>query len=894
MEEDPQSALGHVNRGIDALSDDDGERARRHFAQALHLEPENEIAWLWMSESSTVPGEQLYCLNRAVGINPDSRGKAHRDALRQAGVAPLIPPAIRDLEHPPLPPSYRPGAPALVLPHALRNRSRRGLKTAPAPPVTDGNEESTEGDDPALLEKPVVRGDWHWTWIAGLSALAILIAAGSYWLFTREPFLGETWNVALVAPMTGDNAWVGEELERGATIAVNIWNETNDDFHLKLSVYDDENDPEVAVAIANDLATNSSVVAVIGHGTSSTSLAAAPIYQAAGLPVVSSTATINELADFEGYFRTIFSDQSEAAMLATYLRHVLNTDRVTIVSGETTYEINLTDQFADAFVASGGEVAGEQIITSDDTVGSIASIVDELAQADDPGMIFLATSEDHGHEFLLALRRAGVTTPVFGSETMGSSEFAERFADEPEETATPGFFTEGMYAVSPLIYDSVGADALRFAEWYEAEYGIAPSWRPARTWDAVSAIAVAIGRGNPSSPDIAADRTIVREQLAAMTSIETAVPGITGDFYFTEAGDSPQSLSIGHFADGIFSSAPTQYRLVTDPDAYDISEEVESGRAIDLNGNYLREYRVVYIGVEMIELRDLKTAEQTFFADFFLYFRWNGDDAPLDIIFTNSTSAKIDIENPISSQVTDAGENYRLYRVQGTFSEPLDFHDYPWDRHSLTIRIVNPVMNQNDLVYVPDPAASGMSQAERQRSSMDQNRSFNRLPSWNTEEVLFTQVSITSTADDYDTEGLVQYSEFQVIVDIGRDVRSFLVKNLLPLVLLALVTYIAIWFPPEQAGARVSFAITALLSSSVMLINVSNQLPEIGYTVAIEWGYYAYLWMSAVLILLTIAVDRSYKAKRFARVRKLDAFIRTAYPLSILVVIGAYWYQFYR
>jgi hypothetical protein len=52
--------------------------------------------------------------------------------------------------------------------------------------------------------------------------------------------------------------------------------------------------------------------------------------------------------------------------------------------------------------------------------------------------------------------------------------------------------------------------------------------------------------------------------------------------------------------------------------------------------------------------------------------------------------------------------------------------------------------------------------------------------------------------------------------------------------------------------------------------------------------------MSAILILLTIAVDRSYKAKRYARVRKLDTLIRTCYPLAILAVVAAYWWQYYR
>ncbi|MGN6484019.1 MAG: hypothetical protein ACTHMX_06410, partial [Thermomicrobiales bacterium] len=200
---------------------------------------------------------------------------------------------------------------------------------------------------------------------------------------------------------------------------------------------------------------------------------------------------------------------------------------------------------------------------------------------------------------------------------------------------------------------------------------------------------------------------------------------------------------------------------------------------------------------------------------------------------------------------------------------------------------------QSDIVYVPDPSLLQKPQTQRLVSGFDLSRPFNRVPSWAVDSVNFEQDAITTEADDYDTQGLVQYSEFRAVIDIGRDVNRFLIKNLLPLLLLTLVTYIAIWFPAEQAGARVGFAITALLSSSVMLNSISSQLPDIGYTVAIEWGYYVYIGLSAVLVLLTIAVDRSFKAKRFARVRRLDTFIRTMYPLAILAAVCVYGWLFY-
>jgi hypothetical protein len=236
--------------------------------------------------------------------------------------------------------------------------------------------------------------------------------------------------------------------------------------------------------------------------------------------------------------------------------------------------------------------------------------------------------------------------------------------------------------------------------------------------------------------------------------------------------------------------------------------------------------------------------------------------------------------------------NYRLFRVQGTFNETMDFSDYPWDQHQLTIRFQNPDLTENDIVYVADPEILAMSQEERMQSGFDYSRPFDRIPSWEVRSVQYEQESIGSSSESYDTSGEVYYSEFQVSMETGRDVNAFLSKNLLPLTLLTLVTYIAIWFPAEQAGARIGFAITALLSSSVMLNSIATQLPAIGYNVAIEWGYYAYIGLSALLVLLTIAVDRSFKAKRRARTRRLDNYLRIMYPLAIVSIVGLYWLVF--
>ncbi|MGB3328421.1 MAG: ABC transporter substrate-binding protein [Thermomicrobiales bacterium] len=880
MDSEPSSPIGYINRGIDAYERHEIDVAKRQFALALLGDPHSEMAWLWLAEVSEEAGERLYCLNRAVEIEPDSKGRRRRNALRHAGVSPAVPPVITDIEKPRTPPSLATAAEPTRQPLRLRIDKLRSRAAGSVP---------LDGETTPLHPKP---GGRRWPMvIAALLALATVL---SLILIANQPGASDVFYVAVAGPMSGDDAPIGEQVRNSAIIA-------RDDFNatvvrgprMDLIFFDDRNDPDLARTVAQEIVDQGRFVGVIGHGTSSTSLAAAPIYQAAGMPVITAQATIDSLSQYPGYFRTIFTNSTEATILAEYLPKVLGQQRVSIVAGDSDYEASLAEEFAKAF-AGKGTIAHTWTI-SGDRAASVASIVAAMKSTDDVGMVFLAATDDNGHEFMLQLRRAGLETPVMGSETLGSESFAASVAELPEAQDTPGYFTNEMYAVSPLLYVSVGGDTLAFAQEYARRHGVRPGWRGPKTWDAVTALGVAAQRAHITEDrhEIGSYRSAVIAQLRGMNSQTTAFRGLAGPLYFTSEDDSPQGFSVGQFENGRLSSAPSQYRLVTNLTEYNMNDEVAAGRAIALNGYYIRLYRVVYVGVDMIELRDLSTADQSYTADFFIYFRYNGDDAPLNIAFTNAQRSDLSLGTAINASTTATGMNYRLFRVQGTFTEPMAFQDYPWDRHQLTIRFQNPEYTQTDIVYVPDPSSLAKTQAARQLSGFDLSRPFNRVPSWEVTSVMFEQDAITTEADDYDTQGLVQYSEFRTVIDTRRDVNRFLIKNLLPLVLLTLVTYIAIWFPAEQAGARVGFAITALLSSAVMLNAIASQLPDIGYTVAIEWGYYVYIGLSAILVLLTIAVDRSYKAKRFARVRRLDIAIRTLYPLAILAAVLIYAWTYY-
>src|SRR3972149_1032432 len=105
---------------------------------------------------------------------------------------------------------------------------------------------------------------------------------------------GQTIKIGMGAPMTGDNAAFGKDISQGAMIAIDDGGEFNG-FKFDLIAEDDQGAPEGGAAVANKLVSDPTVVAIAGHIFSGATLAAIPIYEKAGLPMMSPSATSPDL-----------------------------------------------------------------------------------------------------------------------------------------------------------------------------------------------------------------------------------------------------------------------------------------------------------------------------------------------------------------------------------------------------------------------------------------------------------------------------------------------------------------------------------------------------------------------------------------------------------------------
>ena len=169
---------------------------------------------------------------------------------------------------------------------------------------------------------------------AGLLAAAVLTASESAAAkCTDIP-------MAVVGPMTGDWAHDGEEMRRGAQLAVDDINGKGGvrGCKIALTVLDDQYTPATAIALAKKLAKDG-VRFVIGHFNSGSSIPAATIYAKNNTLMVSPASTNPSLTEFKlwNVVRTAGRDDVQGTFAGEYMADHFPTQNFAIVSDGTPY-----------------------------------------------------------------------------------------------------------------------------------------------------------------------------------------------------------------------------------------------------------------------------------------------------------------------------------------------------------------------------------------------------------------------------------------------------------------------------------------------------------------------------------------------------------------------------
>jgi branched-chain amino acid transport system substrate-binding protein len=278
-----------------------------------------------------------------------------------------------------------------------------------------------------------------------------------------------------------------------------------------------------AVEIATILRDDRSVVGVVGHPESGSTLDAAAIYEDSeragerALVAISPTATSPALTGRSPWvFRICPTDIAASAAAARFALDSLGARRAWIVYRNDPYGKDWTRAFTTAFQAGGGSVLHRDPylpgITEWDAYAAY------IAKSSPDIILFPGSAEDAALA-IRALRAAGVRAPVLGGDAIAPLQArAEEFA--------------GVRYAAFFQPQAATTDAGRaFVQAYRARHGELPDQRAALAYDA----AMIIGRAAIASKG---DREKMRERIAAIGSTNATVHhGATGRIAFDARHD---------------------------------------------------------------------------------------------------------------------------------------------------------------------------------------------------------------------------------------------------------------------------------------------------------------------------------------------------------------------
>jgi branched-chain amino acid transport system substrate-binding protein len=328
----------------------------------------------------------------------------------------------------------------------------------------------------------------------------------------------KTYDIGFEGPLSGANAQLGINEKYGAQLAIDQANANSSlGFKLKLVEADDQGNPAKAPAAATQLIQDPNMLGEIGPSFSGASLAVGKRYGAAGMAMITPSATSATLQTegFQTWFRIVPNDNLEGSQAADWLARK-GIKNLFVLQDLSAYGKGVGDTVAKEAKAKGIQVTEKGL---DGTTTKNYKPIAQTIKASGADAMFYGGYDAQGALLAKALKSAGYT----GLTVAGNGVKSSVFTDSAGSAADGWFLTCGCQdaTVAPQSKD--------FADAYQAAFHTPSSTYSPEAYDATNLLIQAI-------------KTASANGAPTLSSVVDAVrssdyDGITGPIKFQSNGD---------------------------------------------------------------------------------------------------------------------------------------------------------------------------------------------------------------------------------------------------------------------------------------------------------------------------------------------------------------------
>ena len=325
-------------------------------------------------------------------------------------------------------------------------------------------------------------------WLALLFPILMLAASAN----AQEQIV----KIGHVGPLSGQIAHLGKDNENGARMAVDVLNTKNlriggKKIKFVLLGEDDAATPQQGTAAAQKLV-DAKVNGVIGHLNSGTTIPASKIYNDAGIPQISPSATNPKYTQqgFKGAFRVVANDGQLGGALGRYAASTLHAKNIAIIDDRTAYGQGVADEFAKSAKAAGINIIGRQY--TNDKATDFNAILTAI-KGKNPDLIFFGGMDAVAGPMLRQMKQLGIQAKYMGGDGICTEQLpslsGDGMADGQVVCAEAGGVEENQ---------KKGLDEFRTA--YSKKFGTDVKLYAPYVYDAVMVMAAAMQKADSVEP----------------------------------------------------------------------------------------------------------------------------------------------------------------------------------------------------------------------------------------------------------------------------------------------------------------------------------------------------------------------------------------------------------
>jgi hypothetical protein len=287
----------------------------------------------------------------------------------------------------------------------------------------------------------------------------------------------------------------------------------------------------------------------------------------------------------------------------------------------------------------------------------------------------------------------------------------------------------------------------------------------------------------------------------------------------------------------------------------------------------------VHVGVYINQIYDVSLKDNRFCVDFYVWFRWPGEDvSPLESF--DVVNGRIDTKEGVYED-TIKGFNYATGRINATITKFWDISEFPLDNHILTIELEDNENEDFKLRYIPDQENCGVNpQVE--------------VPGWKFTNA-WSEVKKHGYKTNYGdislpTNNESDYSRFIYSLKVVRPGIGYFFKLFFGVFIAAVIAFLVFFIKPTDLDPRFGLGVGAIFAAVASEYVIASSLPDTNILTLADKLHilaFAFIFFSIAQSILSLRLFTVGKEKTSQTMDRLSfpVFFISYSVLSLLLIL---------